>query len=66
MGKIEEQQRQFAEEKAKSADIEVALWGQIRLATTRGSHVAEVASHRQQLQDVEKNMQEEFDRERAQ
>ncbi|KAF3627752.1 hypothetical protein FXO38_28606 [Capsicum annuum] len=65
--KIDEQQREFAEEKAKSADIEVALRGQIKLDTTRGSHIAELAaSHRQQLQEVEKNMQEEFDKERSQ
>ena len=65
--KIDEQQREFAEEKAKSADIEVALRGQIKLATTMGSHVAELAaSRRQQLQEVEQNMQEEFDRERSQ
>ncbi|PHT92946.1 hypothetical protein T459_00828 [Capsicum annuum] len=65
--KIDEQQREFAEEKAKSADIEVALRGQIKLDTTRGSHIAELAaSHRQQLQEVEKNMQEEFDKERFQ
>lgn len=65
--KIDEQQREFAEEKAKSAAIEVALRGQIKLATTRGSHVAKLAASRiQQLQEVEKNMQEELDRERSQ
>ncbi|PHT36095.1 Exocyst complex component EXO84A [Capsicum baccatum] len=65
--KIDEQQREFSEEKAKSAAIEVTLRGKIKFATTRGSHVAELtASRRQQLPEVEKNMQEEFDRERSQ
>lgn len=40
--RIVEQKWKFAEEKAKSVEIEVKLWGKINLAITRESQVAEL------------------------